>query len=408
LIVKLPNGWIKVKLGDICHTTSGGTPSRKNMEYYNGNIPWVKSGELNYNIIRETEEKVTKEAIINSSAKIFPKGTLLIALYGATIGKIAILGVDAATNQAVCGIFENERIITKYLYWYLLYYKPEFIKIGFGGAQPNISQTIVKDLDIPLPTISIQKQIVDKIEELFSELDYGVEYLIKVKEQLKVYRQAVLSSAFSGKLSNHNLNTNEYPVNWSLIRISDICDVVRGGSPRPAGSPKYYGGTIPFLKVRDLTKDNNIYLYNYEYTIKEAGLKKTRMINPNTLLLTNSGATLGVPKICMIEATMNDGVAAFINLDTRSIKYLYYFWVSKTKELRNINQGAAQPNLNTIIIKNYEIPYCSFEEQQIIVDEIETRLSVCDKIEETIKTSLIQSESLRQSILKKAFEGNLI
>jgi type I restriction enzyme S subunit len=150
------------------------------------------------------------------------------------------------------------------------------------------------------------------------------------------------------------------------------------------------------------------YIDTFGFTIKESGLQKTRRILPNTLLLTNSGATLGVPKVCMIEATMNDGIAAFLDLDKRSNLFLYYFWMSKTKELRTINQGAAQPNLNTEIIKNYDLPYCPFEEQIKIVSEIETRLSVCDKLEETITTTLQQSEALRQSILKKAFEGRLV
>lgn len=110
----------------------------------------------------------------------------------------------------------------------------------------------------------------------------------------------------------------------------------------------------------------------------------------------------------MIDATMNDGIAAFLNLDKRSNLYLYYFWLSKTRELRTINMGAAQPNLNKDIIKNYEVPYCSIEEQQKIVQGIESRLSVCDKIEETISNSLKQAEALRQSILKKAFEGKLV
>ena len=115
LNAKLPKDW-KIKiLGEICLTTSGGTPSRGNKSYYNGIIPWVKSGELNKGVIYDTDEKITEEAIKNSSAKIFPKGTLLIALYGATIGKLAFLGVDAATNQAVCGIYQNDSIDLKYI-----------------------------------------------------------------------------------------------------------------------------------------------------------------------------------------------------------------------------------------------------------------------------------------------------
>src|SRR5690606_20534806 len=97
--------WIECTLGEVFKTTSGGTPSRRNANYYNGSIPWVKSGELDKGIINETEEKISKEALKNSSAKIFPKGTLLIALYGATIGKLSFLGIEASTNQAICGIF---------------------------------------------------------------------------------------------------------------------------------------------------------------------------------------------------------------------------------------------------------------------------------------------------------------
>jgi type I restriction enzyme S subunit len=151
-----------------------------------------------------------------------------------------------------------------------------------------------------------------------------------------------------------------------------------------------------------------MYLNTYEFTIKEAGLKKTRQISQNTLLLPNSGATLGVPKICMIDATMNDGIAAFINLDSKSVKYLYYFWLSKTQELREINMGAAQPNLNTIILKNYNVPYCSFEEQLIIVQELEYRFTLIENLENTILKSLNKLDTIRQSIYKKAFEGKLV
>ena len=191
--------WKKEPLGKICKTTSGGTPSRKNQSYYqNGTIPWVKSGELENNIITTSEEFITEEGLLNSSAKIFPAGTLLIALYGATIGKLAFLGIDAATNQAVCGIFQNENVSLKYLYYYLLFQRPNLIKQGVGGAQPNISQTILKKLEISYPdSITEQQRIVARIEELFSELDKAVGTLKTIKEQLDVYRQAVLVDIFS-------------------------------------------------------------------------------------------------------------------------------------------------------------------------------------------------------------------
>lgn len=135
----LPKGWTVARLGEICFTTSGGTPSRKVPRYYSGNIPRVKSGELDKGTISDTEEKISEEAIKNSSAKIFPVGTLLIALYGATVGKLAFLGVPAATNQAVCGIFESEILSYRLLYYY--------VKISeISKFQKSVIQTVGRKL----------------------------------------------------------------------------------------------------------------------------------------------------------------------------------------------------------------------------------------------------------------------
>lgn len=391
--------WIECSLGEVCFTTSGGTPSRNNRSFYEGKIPWIKSGELNSNLILDSEEHISEEAIKKSSAKVFPKGTLLFALYGATIGKMATLGIDAATNQAVCGIYESDALDSKYLYNYLFYRKNFLIQQGIGGAQPNISQTILKKLSVPLAPLVEQKAIVKKIEELFSSLDSGIVDLKKAQEQLVIYRQAVLKKAFEGEYSAKE---------FEMLPINSLCEVVRGGSPRPAGDEKYYNGEIPFMKVRDISRNKGAYIHSAEYSIKEAGLSRTRLVESDTLLLTNSGATLGIPAITKIATTFNDGIAAFLNLDD-NLLYHYYYWISKTAYLRNLDQGAAQPNLNTSIIGNMEIPiYFDNNEHLKIVREIESRLSVCDKVEESLKESLEKAKALRQSILKKAFEGKLL
>jgi type I restriction enzyme, S subunit len=192
------------------------------------------------------------------------------------------------------------------------------------------------------------------------------------------------------------------------VKMGILSDVVRGGSPRPAGDERYYNGDIPFLKVADLTRSTSKYVNSYTYTIKEAGLHKTRLLETGTLVISNSGATLGVPRILAIQATANDGIAAFLGLNKLRIDYLYHYWDSKTLALRAIDQGAGQPNLNTDLLKNYPVPIFSILEQNQIVQEIESRLSVCDKVEQSITESLEKAEALRQSILKKAFEGRLL
>lgn len=280
---------------------------------------------------------------------------------------------------------------------FLCYYLNYFNYKGFvsGTTRLKLTQSSMKQIEIPDPTLSEQERIVARIEELFSQLDSGMETLKKVKQQLTVYRQAALKEAFSYNENN--------------VKVSSICDVVRGGSPRPAGDERYYNGNIPFLKVADLTNSADMYLNSYTYTIKEAGLKKTRRVPANTLLLSNSGATLGVPKICTFETTFNDGIAAFLNLNPEKeyLPYHYYFWMSMLPEMRAIDQGAAQPNLNTTIIGDVDIPHYDIQKQRQIAEWIETRVSVCGNIEQTVDVALHQAEAMRQSILKKAFEGRL-
>lgn len=206
----------------------------------------------------------------------------------------------------------------------------------------------------------------------------------------------------------HTKDLPALPMGWIYIKIGMLCEVVRGGSPRPAGDKRYYDGEIPFLKVADLTRPDGMYLYEHSYTIKEAGLKKTRQVMPDTLLISNSGATLGIPKICKIKATFNDGVAAFLGLSPEENAFHYWFWVRMTRNLRLLNQGAAQPNLNTGILAETQIPICSPAEQTEITCILDARLDAANKMEAEIDAALARADALRQSILKRAFAGDLV
>ena len=149
--INLPKGWIKTRVEEVCRTKSGGTPSRKNPDYFGGKISWIKSGELNDSVIYSCEETITKLGFEKSNAVLYPKNTVLLAMYGATIGKISILGISASTNQAICAFYHNEKIITNlYLFWFLKSIRRNLVNIGFGGAQKNISQEKIKHIWIPL------------------------------------------------------------------------------------------------------------------------------------------------------------------------------------------------------------------------------------------------------------------
>ena len=234
---------------------------------------------------------------------------------------------------------------------------------------------------------------------------------IKAEKERLIKEGKIKRSKKTAKTSDtpHYENVSfEMPNNWVWTTVDELCDVVRGGSPRPAGDEKYYNGAIPFLKVADLTKDDEIYVYKAEYTIKEAGLKKTRLVNEGTLLLTNSGATLGVPKITTFSTTFNDGIAAFLYINKEIQLYLYWFLKSKTDSFRKIDQGAAQPNLNTDLIKSIPIPLPPLTEQKRIIKILKRWFSLINQIDQNksdLQTIIKQAKS---KILDLAIHGKLV
>ena len=277
-----------------------------------------------------------------------------------------------------------------------------------GTAQPQVTVQAFDGFPIPLSPLAEQQRIVDRIEILFAKLDEAKEKAQAVVDSFETRKAAILHKAFTGELTakwreEHGVGMDS----WEHHQFSDLCAIVRGGSPRPAGDPRYYDGNIPFMKVADITRNDSPYVSKVEYSIKEEGLKKTRMVEANTLLLTNSGATLGVPAITTIRTTFNDGIAAFIGLDIDSLLFYYYFWTSKTAFLRSINMGAAQPNLNTKLIGEVEIDVPQTAERVEIARVLNALLSKEQQAKEAAEAVLDQIDLMKKSILARAFRGEL-
>jgi len=363
-------------------------------------------------LILDTEEKISEEAIKNSSAKVFPKGTLLIALYGATIGKLAFLGVDAASNQAVCGIYKNDNIDSDYLYHFLFSKKPSLVKQGIGGAQPNISQGILKNLDIPIPPLPEQLAIVTKIEELLSDLENGKQQLLIAHQQLKVYRQSLLKAAFEGKLTNKGLKEGELPKSWKWVTINEI-GKIKGGKRLP---PKHQYSDEPtdyvYIMAGNLkdgtVKNKPTYLNEETYNI----LSNYKVIG-GEVYITIVGACIGDAGVIpqnIGKTILTENAAKIIDLKDVLNKFLA-LWINSLNCQFQIKRKILSATLGKLALNRIgtlNLPLPAISEQQEIIDVLESKLTVCDKIEEIIKEALLKSESLRQSILKKAFSGQLI
>lgn len=221
--------WPLVKISDFCLTGSGGTPSREVPEYYQGDIPWIKSGDLRENIVTSATEFISREAIQKSSAKIVSSGAILVAMYGATVGRMALLGIDAATNQAVCNITPDaSRADTKYVYYALLSKVPEFLRSAIGGAQPNISQGLIRSTEILLPPLSEQNRIA-------SILDKADAIRRKRQQAIKLaddFLRAVFLDMFGELVTSSGYASSQ---KYKLLELVDYIDY-RGKTPEKSES----------------------------------------------------------------------------------------------------------------------------------------------------------------------------
>lgn len=252
-----------------------------------------------------------------------------------------------------------------------------------------------------IPPLSEQQAIADYLDDRCSKIDEIIAEATASIEEYKALKQAVIFEAVTKGLDK-NVPMKDSgdswvglcPVHYQLGQFSMLSTIVRGGSPRPAGDPRYYGGNIPFMRISDITRDDGIYVNYCVHTITEEGFSRTREVPPYTLLLTNSGATLGVPKITTFKTTFNDGIAAFLNIDDRlEILFAYYYLKARTSYfLESASMGMGQPNLNTDIIGRTHIVLPPKEEQLRIVGYLKNK---CENIDALISEKQVLVDDLQ-------------
>ena len=428
----IPESWKWVKVGNVGSWSSGATPSRTNPAYYGGIIPWLKTGDLNDGFIKEIPEFITDLALEKTSVRLNPVGSVLMAMYGATIGKLGILDISATTNQACCACIPYEGMHNKYLFYYLMSMRRSYIGMAEGGAQPNISKEKIVNSLIPLPPLAEQKRIVAKIEELIPLVDrYAAAYEkleqfnAKFPEDMK---KSILQYAIQGKLVEQRAEEGtgeelyqqiqaykqklikagklkktralepiselaipfDFPLSWKVCYIDDIAFVTKlaGFEYTKYIADNLVTDGIPLFKGKNV--QNGKLVFSFESYIPESiSDELPRSQIAKKCLLTPYVGTIG--NIAIFDGSFkahlgsNVGKIELLNSDTKTfVLEEYVLWYLKSTygyaELTKHKKATAQESISIDAIRNVIIAIPPIEEQYRIVAKIEELLPLCERL----------------------------
>ncbi|RTY87943.1 restriction endonuclease subunit S [Flavobacterium sp. GSN2] len=375
--------WELKKLGKIAKVSSGGTPSRAQSNYWNGNIPWVSTTLIDFNTILESNEFITNDGLANSSAKLFPKGTLLMAMYGQgkTRGKVAILGIEAATNQA-CGAIvpNNDKLNELFLFQNLAGRYDEIRDLSNQGGQENLSGEIIKNILITLPTLPEQQ----KIATFLTTVDEKLQALKQKKSLLEQYKKGVMQKIFSQELRFKDDNGNEFP-DWEEKKVKDIFVVTRGN--------------VLSMTLVSENQDNNNYYPVYSSQTKKNGLSGyyNTFLFEDCITWTTDGAGAGdvnfrkgkfyCTNVCGVLKSDKGYANVFVAEILNSISRKYVSYVGNPKLMNNVMAEISIP-----------IP-TSIEEQT----KIATFLSTIDEKINQCQAQITNTEVWKKGLLQGMF-----
>ena len=403
---ELPKGWEWTTLGEIGSWQSGATPSRMNKDYYGGNIPWLKTGDLNDGTIIYIPEYITQRALEETSVRLNPKGSVLIAMYGATIGKIGILSFPATTNQACCACYEYS-INQMFLFYFLLANRENFIAMGGGGAQPNISKEKIISTNMPLPPLKEQERIVEEIERWLSFVDIVEKEKSDLQLTICLAKSKILDLAIHGKLVPQDPNDEpasellkrinpkaeitcdnpqygKLPKGWILTKVKDVFSI----NPKNKAETTQAAGFIPMTNICEGFKNQ------YSYETKEWGKIESGFTH-------FADGDIAVAKISpclenrksMVLGNLPNGIGAgttelhvFRPLCVDALYGLYFF--KSDCFIKNcvgtFNGVVGQQRVGKSIVKEIHFPLPPLTEQHRIVTKIEELFAQLDKIEASL------------------------
>lgn len=382
------------KLGEFFTISSGGTPSTKNQKYYeNGTIPWVKTGDLKSKIISNNVDRITQLGVDNSSAKLFPKNTVLVAMYGATIGACSILPFEATTNQACAAFLPCEKVSPDYLYYFLSAKKEKFINDGVGGAQPNISAGYLKNVDFELKSLETQRQIAANLDKVTHTIDLCNAIL----EKLDLLVKSRFVEMFGEPVSN--------TMNWDTVQLGELTTKIGSGATPKGGRESYVTEGISL--IRSMNVHNGYFEYKDLAHISDEQAEKLDnvTVHGKDVLLNITGASVArcciVPNhvlparvnqhVCIIRCKANIS-PVFLCCVLTDENYQNHLW--------NIaGSGATREAITKQQVENLSIIVPPIDLQQQFAAFVEQT----DKSKLAVKQVLEKAETLKKALMQEYF-----
>jgi type I restriction enzyme S subunit len=400
------NEWKTMIINDVCSKiTSGGTPNTGKSEYYNGDIPWLKTQEVNFKRIRKTDTTITEDGLANSSAKWIPENSIIVAMYGATAGKIAINKIPLTTNQACCNLIVNNKIADyNFIYYNLFSRYNEISSMAVGGAQQNLNAGMIKDLEIQIPPLDIQK----KIGFTLSSIDDKIELLYEINSNLEQLINALFQEFCV-------LTTDKPSDKWQTATLKEFIEVKNGFAFKGGD---FIDEGIPVLKIKNV-KAGKVILNNLSYVSREIADKAQRFrIKQNDLLITMSGNRIdGTPetwvgKVGIFhrngEYLLNQRVSILNILDEERISRYFLCQLLSSEDFQyyfisNATSSGGQANISPDLIYNTEIVVPPKEIMQKFHQQAEGIYSKIFANELEIETL----SNLRDTLLPKLMKGEI-
>ena len=398
--------WKEYSIGELCSSVcSGGTPSSKHSEYYDGNIPWLNTKEINFNRIYSTEKYITEEGYNNSSAKWIKENAVIVAMYGATAGKTAISKIPLTTNQACCNLNINPQIADyRFVYYHLCNKFVELASLANGGAQQNLNSQIIKEFPIFLPSLSKQKKIAD----ILSTLDDKIEVNKRINDNLEQQAQSLFKSWFVDfePFKNGEFVESEMgmiPKGWKVMTLEEIGDIIGGSTPSKA-TPKYFTENgIAWLTPKDLSLSNAKFTAKGEIDITQEGYNScSTKLMPKGTVLFSSRAPIGYISIAKNEICTNQGFKSVVP-GYAGTAFIYCYLKAATPDIENKATGSTFKEASGALMKSLQLVVAPKE----IMDYFEENLKPIFDEQECIEDENRRLAEMRDTLLPKLMSGGL-